>query len=453
MIVPRQKLIYWTGIVMLPLSLMAAFDPSMTTQALIIAGAFLLLAALDATLALGSLDGVRAALPRIVRLTKDREGQIEIEIENDREGAKRLRLGLSLPDEMHSSSLDMAVVLPEGSRSSRVFWPLTALVRGNFFLENVYLETASPMGFWDLRKTSAGRTEVRVYPNIMGEHQSLAALFLNRGMAGIHSQRQVGKGREFEKLREYVHGDSYEDVHWKATAKRGRPITKIFQIERTQELYVIIDASRLSSRRVEMRRPGDPEKPGATEVAQLERFIVAAMVMGLAAERQGDRFGVLAFSDQVNKFIRAKNGKAHYSSCRDALYGLFPRMTNPDFGEVSAFIRQRLRRRALLIFLTNLDDPVLAESFVHNLDVLSRHHLVLVNMLAAPGVAPIFSSPQVANVDDIYTRLGGHIQWQKLQELTKVMKRRGVSMNLLDNEMMCPQLVSQYISIKRRQLI
>jgi uncharacterized protein (DUF58 family) len=253
----------------------------------------------------------------------------------------------------------------------------------------------------------------------------------------------VGRGRELEKLREYLPGDNYEDIHWKATAKRSRPVTKVFQIERTQEIYVVIDTSRLSARPIEEAAPA----------TQLERFITAAMVLGLVAEKQGDLFGLLAFDDQVRRFVRARNGKPHYNACREALYTAQSRRVNPDFGEVFSFIRMRLRRRALLIFLTNLDDPVLAESFVRNVDVLARHHLVFVNMLAAPGVAPLFSDPGVATTDDLYQRLGEHLVWQKLRELQQVLSRRGVSMTLLDSETMCLQLVSQYINVKRRQVL
>ena len=93
------------------------------------------------------------------------------------------------------------------------------------------------------------QSEIRVYPNLLSERKSLAALFLNRGAFGVHAQRQVGKGRDFEKFREYVPGDDYDEIHWKATARRGKPITKVFQIEKTQEVYVIVDASRLSARK------------------------------------------------------------------------------------------------------------------------------------------------------------------------------------------------------------
>ena len=88
-------------------------------------------------------------------------------------------------------------------------------------------------------------------------------------------------------------------------------------------------------------------------------------------------------------------------------------------------VRLRLRRRALLVFLTSLDDPVVAESFVRNIDLIRHQHLILVNMLQPPDVAPVFTNPNVQTVDDLYQQLGGHLLWQKLRELEKVLKRRG----------------------------
>ena len=76
--------------------------------------------------------------------------------------------------------------------------------------------------------------EIRVYPNLRRDSDLKA---LRQGVSGAHSVRQVGRGREFEKLREYLPGDGFDEIHWKATARRGRPITKVFQVERTQEIY------------------------------------------------------------------------------------------------------------------------------------------------------------------------------------------------------------------------
>jgi uncharacterized protein (DUF58 family) len=193
--------------------------------------------------------------------------------------------------------------------------------------------------------------------------------------------------------------------------------------------------------------PGD--QSGAT---CLERYVTAALVLGLAAEQQGDLFGLLTFADKVQTFVRAKNGQAHYNVCRDALYTIQPQGVSPDFDELCTSIRLRLRRRTLLIFLTSLDDPELAASFVKNMELLRRQHLVVVNMIQPPGVAPVFGGP-IAFTDELYQQLGGHLRWHNLRELEKVLQRRGVQFQLLKNENLSAELVSQYLRIKQRQLL
>jgi uncharacterized protein (DUF58 family) len=161
----------------------------------------------------------------------------------------------------------------------------------------------------------------------------------------------------------------------------------------------------------------------------------------------------VTFTDRVDHFVRAKNGKAHYNTCRDALYTLESREVTPDFDELCAFIRMRLRRRALLVFLTALDDPAIAESFVRNMDLLRRQHLVLVNTLQTPGVQPLFQNPEINGIDDLYNHLSGHLQWQKLRELQKVLQRRGVRLSQLNHERLSAELVSQYLGVKQAQLL
>ena len=128
-------------------------------------------------------------------------------------------------------------------------------------------------------------------------------------------------------------------------------------------------------------------------------------------------------------------------------------LLSPDFDELCTFLRLRLRRRALLVFLTSLDDSLLAEGFVRNIELIRRQHLVLVNMLQPPGIAPLFTNPNIVSLDELYQHLGGHLLWHKLKELEKVLGRRGVRFSLLKNERLSADLVSQYLNVKRRQLI
>ena len=444
MIVPRSRLLHWTAMVVLPFAFLAAVAPGAAVVSLLFIGALFLLVMTDALLARRNIVGIGVELPVVARLSKDREGKLELRIRNEQQRSRLVRVGLPWPREIKTENEVLEALLPAQSEWSRLTWACTPSKRGNYLFEHAYVEDESPLGFWSARKPVPVRSEIRVYPNLLNDRKNLAALFLNRGQFGLHAQRQIGKGRDFEKLREYIPGDGYDEIHWKATARRGRPITKVFQIEKTQEVYVIVDASRLSARRTN-------EEAGAEPV--LERFVTAALMLGLAAEQQGDLFGLVTFADKVGKFMRAKNGQAHYNACRDALYTLQPKVVTPDFDELCTFIRLRLRRRALLVFLTALDDPAVAENFVRSIGLIRRQHLVLANMVQPPGVKPLFSNPAVANLDDLYEELGGHLRWQKLRELQKILQRLGVQFSLLKNERLSAELVSQYLSVKQRQLL
>jgi uncharacterized protein (DUF58 family) len=434
-------LLIWAAIVLLPAAALAGVLPPLLPTALAVSALFLIVAACDGVLGFGGLEGIEILLPEVVRLSKDRPGAIEIQIKNAPQRAKAVRLGLPLPRQFSAPQEDTRLRLPGQALWSRLAWPCTPLRRGKFLLDKCHLETLSPLGFWAVRHAAPVKSELRVYPNLLRERNSAAALFLNCGAYGVHLQRQLGKARDFEQLRDYLPGDSYEDIHWKATAKRGHPVTKIFQLERTQEIYVVIDASRLSAR----------PAPGGSTI--LERFITAGLVLGLAAEQQGDLFGLLTFSDRIENFVRAKSGQSHFNLCRDAIYALQPRPASPDFDELASFVRLRLRRRALLVFLTSLDDPVLAGSFVHAMDPICRQHVILVNMMQAPEIAPMLSGAPVARLDDLYRHLGGHILWNNLRGLEKTLQRRGVRFSLIQNERLSAQLITQYLSVKRRQLL
>ena len=454
-IVPTYRLLFVVGFILLPLTLLLVVVSSLTVPTILVAVATLIVAAMDAYRSQGQLEGIRVMLPEVVRISKGREGQFNLQIENETLKVRCVRLGLAFPEEIYTPAGEIGIELPVDDPISSIDWLLQGLKQGRYLLDRYYLEAVSSWKFWSIRTSARTHMEIRVYPNLFDEHKNLSGLFLNKGL-GIHAQRQVGKGRDFEQLREYLPGDSFEDIHWKMTAKRRLPITKVYQIERTQQIYVIIDASRLSARSPELNfHPGNGDGQNHSDVSttMLERFITAALIMAKAAERQGDLFGLLTFDDRVRSFLKAKMGKDHFNVCRDALYMLQPQSVSPDFAELFTFIGTKIRRRALLVFLTHLDDPILADSFTQYIDLVSRHHVVLVNMIKPMVVKPLFTSETVSSINDIYRDLGGHLLWRRMQETQKILHRRGVGFAMLDNENLCTELVSQYLTLKRRQVL
>jgi uncharacterized protein (DUF58 family) len=445
MIVPRPSLIALAAITVIPLLGWAVMAPGFAP---LVAGVLLLLGAvtgLDVFWGRMRLKGVKVILPAKLRLIQGRPGKFDLGFESRLGRPLHLRAALAFPAELPPTADEMTIDLPAEAGRHYFTCECAPRQRGLFTIEGCYYETVTPFRFWEVRGKTAQPVEVRVYPNMESERKQVASIFLRTRHSGTRAVRQLGQGREFEKLREYVSGDGYDTLHWKATARRGHPITKVFQVEKTQEVYVIIDASRLSAR---LQVPGDP-----SQGTRLDRYISAALVLGLAAEKQGDLFGLATFSDRMLSFVRARNGKEHYGACREALYRLEPQAVSPDFEEAVSFARLRLRRRALLIFMTDLDDPILMESFQRAIDVVCRKHLVLVQMLRPENIRPLFTNPDVARVDEIYQDLAQHMAWHDLRQLTIALKQHGVGLSLFAREQFSAEATSAYIRVKQRQLL
>jgi uncharacterized protein (DUF58 family) len=392
----------------------------------------------DAFVSRKKLRNVSVKLPGLVRSVKGRAATFDVQIGRDGESPTDVRVGLVTPPEIGVQP-ELQTSLTDGEHFG-VSWPVEPSQRGSYSITEARLETSSTTGLWSIRERQPVQSEFRVYPDLLADSKTAASLLLNRAQVGVHVQRQVGKGREFEKLREYAPGDTYDDIHWRATARHGRPVTKVYQVERTQEVYVVLDCSRLSGRI-------------AGSEAVIEQYVTASLLLGLAVQKEGDLFGVIAFDERVQRMVRAAAGRAHFGTCREALYTVAATRTSPDFRELSQFIRTRLRKRALLVILTDLDDAAIAEEFERNVSLLRRHHLVIANMIRPVGVDRLFSADDVESPDQIYDRIGGHLRWHKLQETQKRLRTRGVPLSLLSPDRLAMDLVTQYRSVKRRQLL
>lgn len=439
MIVPHERLLWFVGF-LIPAAVLSPLD-SGVRWFLLMAGLILALVAMaDAILCRGLMSGLTLEIASPQRLTQGREGILSVLFRDNSGKTRLMRVGLAFPAKIQSPMEWQNVRLDNETAMASLNWPCTASHRGRYVLQGLSAEQSSRLGLWQIRRRFESPTEIRVYPNLEKDQKRLSALFLNRGLMGTHRQPQVGQGREFEKLRDYIPGDPTEDIHWKSTAKRMRPVTKLYQVERSQEVYVILDHSRLSARIMEHQ-------------STLERFIASAHILQLTAERQGDRFGLITFADRVGSLIKPNRGKTHFGACRDQLYTLEPKIVSPDYRELFAFIRTRLSRRSLLVVLTQLEDPTLAEEFLNSVQVVSGHHLVIVGMISPDLVKPLYEGKAPGKIDDLYQKLGGHMAWTSLRELEKIMAQRKVKLHTLENELAAVQLVSHYLALRQRQAL
>lgn len=432
MMAPSSRLLWLAAVAAVPAATIAGLAPRLSGAGTAVLAGCAAVAAADAVLAGRRARRIQVGTAPFQRLTKDSVFRLPLTVENHSPQTLRLRLSPAMPEGVLSAQEVQTVEAVPGT--VRLDWPCTGVRRGDHELRQLHLEISSPLGFWQAQTAQKVACSLRVYPNL--RDRATASLFRRTEKAGLRKRPQVGKGREFENLRHYLPGDSFEDVQWKATARRGFPVVKLYQVEHAQEVYAVVDSSRLSARE------------GA-----LEHCVNACLHLALVAERQGDRFGLVTFSDRPHRFVRAGRGLAHFRLCREAIYGLQPERVSPDFREVFSSLQMRLRRRALLVFFTHLDDALLAETFERDVPLLARRHIVRVQCVRPSHLKPLFAGAEPADLEAVYQGLAGQMLWNRMRELQLALHNHGVRLTLSDADRIKNQVTSDYLEVKRRQLL
>ena len=400
------------------------------------------LAALDWFQSRDLLQAVQVQVDPITRMTESRRQDLKLSVQAP-EGT-RLSLAPGLPETLSVKETPERLVIPPETEWTQVDWPCEPARRGHVLLQVVHVETESRFRLWQLRRPVPVAAELRVYPHLGHERKKLAALLL-QNQPGSNVKPMRGKGREFDMLREYVPGDSIEDIHWKMTAKRRAPVTKTFQIENTQDILVCIDASRLSA------RPLDESKSRADADTLLDQAIRSALILQQVTRSQGDRFGLVSFADRTLRFLRPGASKGHAVACTETLYQLRPQPVTPDFEDLFTTIRLKLRKRGLVIILSSLEDPIVAETFFKQIHLVSRKHVILVMAPALPGVAPVFAPGTIAQSVEIVDRLAGHLLWEQQQRLIRQCRANQVDVTHVPGAEWSTEMVNRYLKTKREQ--
>ncbi|HEX3878145.1 MAG TPA: DUF58 domain-containing protein [Bryobacteraceae bacterium] len=436
MTVPSARLLWIAALAALPAAAIAGLYPALLIPCALFLAVVVLLAVADATAGRERLAGISLRTPEFIRVTKGVPAKLPLTVENRTKATVMARLSATAASAV---TLEYpAEELPLAPGASALDWQCTVSERGDHASGALYLEGRSPLGLWQVRGRRENACVIRSYPNM--RDRASAELFYRTAQVGQQRRRQIGKGREFEHLRQYMPGDSFEDVNWKATARRGIPVVKQYQVEHAQEVYAIVDSSRLSMRE---------GAPGSTI---LESYVDAALHLALVAQKSGDRFGLITFSGRTHHFLRARNGMGHFRAVRETIYNLRGERVNPDFRDVFTTLQINLRRRSLLVFFTSLDDALLAEMFERDAPLIARRHVVLVNCARTGDLRPLFETEPAA-LDDLYAGLAGQMLWNRMRKLTIALQNIGVRLALVDAANIKSQVTAQYAEIKRRQIL
>lgn len=448
MIYPTKRLLWIVGLCFVPTCILPAIVPSGPLWVGIAALSIAACAALDWVLSRRSLDPLGLTFPADVHANLGEDVSFPVGISRTAARpwpCRKLRLAVGLPPEIDAVHDDVAFEVLPDARALEIELRAKGEQRGEFTATCAYLGRISVLGLWQLRRTEHIAVRFSIQPSIAKIARETSRLMASHAHGSERLIARHGRGREFEHLREYVPNDNFADIDWKATARRRLPIVREYRVERTQDIYVCIDASRLSGSVV-------TAKDGRT-VTLLDEYVRSTILMQCAVRTAGDRFGLLTFSNRVHHFFKAASLPSYEREFRISLFPLRPRTVAPAFDEVCSTLTTQVKRRALVVFFTSLSEPQLAEAFATASKLLARQHLVVVACPSDAKARPLFSNADVPDFDSLYGELAGHLLWKKMAEMRAQVSHLGVRMNVVAPGRLGLSAATEYFDIKERQLL
>ncbi|MCC6742040.1 MAG: DUF58 domain-containing protein [Planctomycetia bacterium] len=327
----------------------------------------------------------------------------------------------------------------EAYRSDTVSYVLRPGGRGEFTLGPVQVRVRSPLGLIERRLSFGEPVKVRVYPNLK-DLRRYDLLSRRRLLAqqGIRAVRKVGEGREFERLREYSPGDEFRTIDWKATARRRRPVSRVHETERGQNVLILLDAGRLMA-------------AATGGLTKLDYAINAALMLGYVALRNGDRVGLSVFSSDVESFSLPRAGRAALARLMDVLVPLQPRLTFSNYRAAVESVSRKMRRRALVVMYTDLADPEAMQEICDVFPLLRRSHLPLCVSFRDPALLDLANTPPAPVA--LYEHVAAMEMVAERRQALGRLRTGGVSIVDVPPEEVAVASVNRYLRIKRMQAI
>jgi uncharacterized protein (DUF58 family) len=257
------------------------------------------------------------------------------------------------------------------------------LKRGDFAFGGVNLRWPGPLNFWIRLARYPLAETVKVYPNLH-DIQKYDLLVRRDQLAemGLRNVRLRGEGTTFESLRDYTPDDPYRAINWKATARRGKPISTEYEPERSQRVVVVVDVGRMMRSTI---RAEDPS--GASwDMAKVDYVINAVLLFSYVATLRGDQVGLLVFADKVGGFIPPAAGKTHFQKLLDAMYALESQPVEADYARAVNYLSAQNKKRSLVVMFTDLSGERASEALLANLPRLTPRHLPLLVTIRDPAL-------------------------------------------------------------------
>ena len=368
------------------------------------------------------------------------ETDVQIDVENHTPLDISLILKDEYPPQLQLFGSREARVEVEAQTSAKFFYSLKPPKRGQFSFGRIAVRYLSRWRFaW--RQTTAGEPiTVKVYPNMRRAREAeLRALGTRSFVAARRKSQWRGEGRDFESLRDYVRGDEMRHISWTATARRGKLVTRQYQMERDQTILVALDAGRLMTGRLENE-------------TKLDLAVHATLALMSAAARAGDNAGLLVFGRRIKTFLPPKRGAEHLDAALEALHAIEPEMIEPSYARAFEFVSANSQRRSLVVVLTDLVDEEGSSELLSSLKLLRPRHLPLVVTIGDRDLKAVVRNPP-EDENELFTQsVAEEIMYQREAALRLVESQGGLALDVTAAALV-PRLLETYLRVKERGLL
>jgi uncharacterized protein (DUF58 family) len=362
----------------------------------------------------------------------DRWADVTLTVHNRGTRGADLLLHDGYPTEWELAGLPHGCRIPGGGFHALTY-RVRPLERGRSAFDAAWLGVLSPAGLWRHTRRLGPQQAVKVFPDysaLLGQQLKGADRLVP--LNGALQKRQRGEGTDFRQLREYRQGDSLRSIDWKATARHHKLISREYQQERDQQVVFLLDCGRRM-----LARDG--------RTSHFDHALHALLTLAYVAIKQGDSVGALCFGAET-RWVAPAKGRVGLDHLLAGVYDLQPSEAAPDYPRAAQDLLQRLGKRALVIFLTNLrdeDDLAMRQAC----ELLGRRHLVLCASLRERALDEALDHP-VGGLNDALRTSAAALY---LQQRDEAMRRLGLpASRLLDvtPERLGPGLLNRYLEVK-----
>lgn len=376
-------------------------------------------------------------LPRTLSMGDD--NPVQLRLFNQTEKALRMELIDELPAQLQIRDFLKRVYLkPDETKALQ--YTVRPLSRGSYAFGKVNAFFESPLGLIQRRQQFDLREEVPVYPSILQmKEYELLALNQSSRTPGLKKIRRIGHSYEFEQIKNYVPGDDYRSINWKATSRAGDLMVNQFQDERSQQVYCLIDKSR------NMRMP-------FAGLSLMDYAINSSLMIANVCLQKHDKAGLISFSDKLGSTIAADRKSTQLNRILHALYREENSDSEANYELLYQATRKLIHGRSLLFLFCNLESRFALERILPALRRLNRRHLLVVVFFENAELKE-FSRQPVDTLEGIYTQTVARKFINEKAAMVQTLRQYGIQTVLSSPENLSINTLNKYLELKSRGLI